>query len=142
MRRRPCLGRHGFSLIELLLVLILLGLIAGVAAPATGRLLDQLAFRKETGALLAQLRAARLLATGTGQVVSVGISGHDLWQAEGKEEPQPLASSETLAVHFDPATITFYPEGFATPAVIKVSRGKKAARFTIDPLTGLPVRES
>lgn len=137
------LGRHGFSLIELLLVLILLGLIAGVAAPATGRLLDQLAFRKETGALLAQLRAARLLATGKGKAISLGISGENgLWQAEGNEEPQPLVSHDDLTVQFDPTTITFYPEGFATPAVIKVSRGKKAARFTIDPLTGLPVRDS
>lgn len=137
------LGRHGFSLIELLLVLILLGAIAGVAAPATGRLLDQLAFRKETGALLAQLRAARLLATGKGSAITVGINGDSgLWQAQGTDDPQPLTSHDKLTVRFDPATITFYPEGFATPAVITVSRGKKAARFTIDPLTGMPVRES
>lgn len=135
--------RRGFSLIELLLVLILLGAIAGVAAPATGRLLDQLAFRKETGALLAQLRAARLLATGKGKAISVGVANENgLWQAEGSEEPHPLASDGDLTVRFDPTTITFYPEGFATPAIIRVSRGKKAARFTIDPLTGLPVRDS
>lgn len=142
--RRHCrLGRQGFSLIELLLVLILLGAIAGVAAPATGRLLDQLAFRKETGALLARLRAARLLAVSKGTPVRVGVASENgLWQTEGDEEPRLLPTDASLAVLFEPGVITFYPEGFATPAVIRVNRGRRAADFTIDPLTGLPVRGS
>ncbi len=137
------LGRQGFSLFELLLVLLLLAVVAAIAAPATGRLLDQLAFRKETAAVLAQLRAARLHAISKGKAVNITVEPATApWLLAGEEAPQPLATAAGLAVHFEPAVITFYPEGFATPAEIEVSRGHRSAHFTIDPLTGQPVSVS
>lgn len=134
--------QEGFSLFELLIVLVMLGILAGITAPAMGRFLDQLAFRKETGEVLAQLRAARLLAITKGTAVTLtAADGPTLRRALDGNEPQLIATPKTLRVHFTPAVITFFPEGFAAPAAIVLGRGSRAARFTIDPLSGLPVRE-
>ena len=137
-----CRCQQGFSLFELLIVLVLLGIMAGVATPPVGRFLDQLAFRRDTDELLAQLRGARLRAISSGRVVSISIGDGNLQLSAGSTESQPMMLAETLAVEFDPQQITFYPEGFATPAAVRIQREGRSAQFTIDPLTGLPVKVS
>ena len=139
---RPASRQHGFSLFELLIVLLLLATAAGVAAPSVGRFLDQLAFRRETGEVLAQLRAAKLEAISTGRAVLVSNEESGLRLSSGGREPRIVTLTTRLAVQFEPPQITFYPEGLATPAAIRLERGRRRMDFTIDPLTGLPERAS
>ncbi|MGV1100712.1 pilus assembly FimT family protein [Thiovibrio sp. JS02] len=137
------LGRRGFSLIELLLVLMLLGIIAGVAAPATGRFLDSLRFREQTAELLAAIRYARLMAVGRGRPVHLHFVPEEkaLFFNGAVTERKPLTLAENGEVVFTPEILTFYPDGLATPARLVARSGRRSAEFVVDPLTGIPARE-
>ena len=59
-------GRTGFTLIEILLVLVLLGTLAAVVAPATLRVFDDYALKESAEAVRADLARARLSAVQEG----------------------------------------------------------------------------
>ena len=64
-------SQKGFSLIELLTVLLLLAIITAVSLPATGRFLNTIAEKKKQREILAVLRFARLTAISKAQYVDV-----------------------------------------------------------------------
>lgn len=142
-RPDPILGRRGFSLLELLLVLVLMGILAGVVAPATGRFLDRLNFRRQTAALVAGTRYARLMAVGKGGPVAMRFDRqehllHFSGAVEGKKE---LYLPEGVEFELWPETLVFYPDGLATPGRLVARSGHRSQEFRIDPLTGIPVRQ-
>lgn len=143
MRGRPILGRRGFSLLELLLVLALMGVIAGVAAPATGRFLDRLNFRRQTAALVAATRYARLMAVGKGGPVAMHFDrqAHLLRFSGAVEGEKELYLPEGAEFELLPETLVFFPDGLATPGRMLARSGQRFQEFRIDPLTGMPVRQ-
>ena len=142
-KKAPILGKRGFSLIELIMVLALLGIMAGVVAPATGRFLDKLSFRKQTAALVAGTRYARLMAVGKGRPVAMRFDGqsHSLSFSGAVEEKKEVELSEGAVFEFRPETLVFYPDGLATPGRMVSRSGRRSQEFLIDPLTGIPVRQ-
>ncbi len=64
------IGCAGFSLFELLTVLVMLGILAGIAAPSLGNFLAGLDFRKQVGDIMAHMRAIRLQAVVSGQQIN------------------------------------------------------------------------
>lgn len=142
-RKAPILGTRGFSLLELIMVLALLGIMAGVVAPATGRFLDKLSFRKQTAALVAATRYARLMAVSRGGVVAMRYdpSAHLLSFSGAVEEKKEVELSGGATFEFRPQTLVFYPDGLATPGRLVSRRGSSFQEFFIDPLTGIPVRQ-
>lgn len=134
----------GFSLIELMVVLLLLSLLVGVVAPATGRFLDNLAFRKQTSSFLSGLRYARLTAISKGREVEVSldeIDGTILSFTGAVIEEIEFDLDEDASFTLDPSTITFYPEGYVTPASLSSEKGSRVQNFILDPLTALPIAE-
>lgn len=142
-RKAPFFGRRGFSLLELIIVLALLGIMAGVVAPATGRFLDKLSFRKQTAALVAATRYARLMAVSKGGVVAMRYdpSAHLLFFSGAVEEKKEIELSGGAVFELRPETLVFYPDGLATPGRMVSRSGRRSQEFRIDPLTGIPVRQ-
>ena len=128
-------------MLELLIVLILLGIMAGVAGPATGRFLDTLDFKKQTAEFMKVIRYARLMAVSKGASVSltVGEESNALVLSGAVDEVKKLGLAETDAVELVPEEIVFFPEGYATPGTLAFSRGEKTQKIIIDPMTALPI---
>ena len=125
------------------MVLAVLGIMAGVVAPATGRFLDKLSFRKQTAALVAGTRYARLMAVGKGRPVVMRFDGqtHLLSFRGAVEETKEIKLSGDVELELRPETLVFYPDGLATPGRMLARSGSRSQEFRIDPLTGMPVRQ-
>lgn len=137
-------NNRGFSLLELLTVLLLLSLIAGITAPAVGRFLDNLSFRKQTATLLAALRYARLMAISEGEKVLVSFEdaeGTVMLFRGGVEETREFDLDEDASFSMESEEIIFYPEGQATPVQLSSTKGDRVQTILIDPLTAIPLLE-
>ena len=139
------LPNRGFSLIELLVVLVLIGIMAGVAAPSVGRFLDTLEFRKQSAKVMATVRYARLKAITEGKLVVMTATEGDGSQAltlsGAVAEVRELELAEDATLELEPLELVFSPEGYATPGTLKLTSGDRSETITIDPLTALPMLE-
>ncbi len=141
------LRSRGFSLIELLVVLILIGIMAGVTGPAVGRFLDSLTFKKETEKVMAVIRYARLTAISRGRYLVMtasegeGDGGTSLTLSGAVDEVKALGLDEEATLELDPVELVFLPEGYATPGTLTLKSGERSETIVIDPLTALPMLE-
>lgn len=134
-------GSRGFSLLELLTVLLMLGIMAGVAAPSLGRMLSGLDFRKQVGNVLENLRTVRLEAVVRGEDIIVSVDEHALLTRTYAGEPQQrgLAVETESILTMEPDTVIFTPQSTVTPATLTFSMGDRSRTIVLDPLTALPV---
>ncbi len=132
-------SQKGFSLMELLVVLILLGFMAGITGPSIGRFLDGLESKKQTAKILAAFRYARLMSVSKGKPVEVSLGEDEkILQLSGAiKETRNFDLEFDDSLELNPALITFYPEGHVTPGTIVFNKGEKKRSFSFDPLTGL-----
>ncbi|HFQ81178.1 MAG TPA: type II secretion system protein GspH [Desulfobacterales bacterium] len=132
---------RGFSLLELLVVMIIMGILAGVAGPSVGRFMDSLAFKKQSGRIMAAVRYARLKAVTNGRAVIMTLDeDNNLRLNEGAvQEERDLKLSADDTIGLNPEIIKFSPDGHATPATISFTRGDRSEKIIIDSLSGLPV---
>lgn len=131
----------GFSLFELLIVLVMLGILAGIAAPAVGRLLAGLDFRQQVGDVMAQIRAIRLQAVVSGQQITMSIKDNNLLLSLGADEQEvkELELNPESELTLEPSVVIFTPQSTVTPATISLSTGSRSRTISLDPLTALPV---
>jgi prepilin-type N-terminal cleavage/methylation domain-containing protein len=123
-------NKKGFSLLELLTVLVLLGIVAGVSAPAIGRMLDGLDFRQQVGEVMAALRKIRLEAV---------VAGRPIERGNGEEEQGMLALDQDSELVLDTESIIFTAESTVTPGVLALTQGNRSRTISMDPLSALPV---
>jgi type II secretory pathway pseudopilin PulG len=123
----------------MLVVLLLISFVAAISAPATGRFLNSLDFRKETQAIRATMNQARLLAVTSGKKVTVSLEENDVaLRLSGPETViKKFTKNSELTLH--PEEIIFLPEGRATPATLTYRHKERTWEINIDPLTGLVV---
>ena len=137
-------SNRGFTLFEILAVMIIVAILAGVSAPAIGRIMDNLQFRQQTGKFTAVLRYARLLAISKGEVVSLKLSEEKdcLFVISGPvDETRECRLGEDDVLEMDPGEVFFYPEGLASPVLITFEKGERVRRISLDILTGRPMVE-
>jgi len=132
----------GFSLLELLMVLLILGVFAAVSTPAISRLLNTITVRSRTQEIVSTLRYARLLSISSGQKVQVTLNTVDgpLFRLSGgAEEERIINLGEDDRLTMEPDAITFYPESQVSAAELTVVIGNQSRVIMLDPLTALPI---
>lgn len=139
-RRRP--GQPGFTLVEILLALALLGVMAAMAGLAMGPMLEKVRFRRQVERYAAIMRQARLLAITGGQSARLELGGEGAdcqFLLTGPiEEKKECGLEDHDVLVMDPGVVTFFPEGSATPALLTFTRAGRTARVRLDLLTGRP----
>ena len=133
--------RRGFSLIELMLVLALLGLLLGIALPPLAGALDRIEVAAAASQIAAAHTRARMMAISGGRVLiltvdsaslSIRVRGSptNLWSDRG-----PALSRVSL---IGPArSFTFSPEGFSlglSNASLRLSRGSATRTVVVSRL--------
>ncbi|MET0809007.1 MAG: GspH/FimT family pseudopilin [Pseudoxanthomonas sp.] len=144
-RSMPATGAaHGFTLIEILVVLALIAFATTLAAVAFSGGMDGMRLRSSSKEIAAQLRYARTLAiaTGTPQRFSIDPAGHR-WQGARQRHGR---IPESLSVEFTGARqagvrggeggILFFADGASTGGRIQLQVKRAAWRIDVGWLTG------
>ncbi|HYE91285.1 MAG TPA: GspH/FimT family pseudopilin [Terriglobales bacterium] len=162
MGRRPEVAR-GFTLLELIVTLAVLGVAAAVVTPAIGRGTESLRARADVAGFAATLRHAREMAIAQQRPhrVVVDAPGHRLSiegapvpagarpardadarpaEAEGTEPPdRPKTRTLSPRLTIEPVSaseVVFDARGIASGGEFKLTSGGIAYRVTVDRLTG------
>jgi prepilin-type N-terminal cleavage/methylation domain-containing protein len=134
--------RRGYTLIETTVVLLVLALAAGVAAPAIGRGLDAIRLRTEVAGVASFLRAARERAITQRHALDVRIdeAGRTLTLNAGDEDVRAVRHLSVLHIEADPRaarTVTFFAYGLSTGGRFRLEApGPVVYLVTVSPLTG------
>ncbi len=136
------LKHHGFSLIELLVVLLVMAVAAALISPSAINMSKRIQFRRQTNELMATLRFARLTAVSKGKEVRVTLSQEEqhtilLTGAATKTKTFDFADDDILTI--DPQEIVFFADSMATPATITLASGDRKQVISLDPLSAQPV---
>jgi len=139
-------SRAGFTLIEMIVVLIVISITAGLIAPAIMRMSGVRTDDPETAPVAALLRAARRQALEGGTVVTVVLDPEDaryradttgprgaglLSEGELDLEPGVTLESDSIRVRF-----TFRPDGSVFGDTLTIRGRWASSRLAIDRWTG------
>lgn len=137
------LGRApGFTLLELLVVLLVVALVAGVVVPSIGRGADAIRARAEVARFAATLRRAReeAIAARAPRAVVVDPQARRVTiLAEPDRVTATWPLPEDLSVRAAPATgleVRFEPHGVSSGGDFRLTAHGRPFRVTVDPLTG------
>jgi len=121
--------RSGFTLVEVLVVLILLGVVAGLVAPAL-----RPPPRPDESGVAALVRRARQTAARRGETIYLGLSPTGAWRIDGAASlaEGALATGAVTDYAGPPATLVISPIG---TCAFDLRSGAAASTVAIDVLT-------
>jgi len=129
----------GFTLLELLMVIVLMAVALGVLSFGLGRGLDAARERQSLRDIVAALRQARTQSVLSGQPSQVrfDLPGHR-FQAQGQKVghwPSDLDLQLTTAAELGPA-VAFFPDGSSSGGHVLLARGEQQWRIDVGWLNG------
>lgn len=142
MRRRG--GAHGFTLLEMLAVILLIGIAAAAVAVAVTQGLASARIGAASGELAAALRATRTQAIvhGRQQTFQLDIRDATYQGADGREVHLPkgmqlgITSAASDQAANGVARIRFFPDGSSTGGRITLQSGRRQWHVNVSWLTG------
>lgn len=154
--RRSAVGSSGFTLLEIIIVMLIVGMMAAIIAPSVRSGIESIRFRTSIKQLLATLRYCRSKAISTKEQKVVQIDMDEgsytiLGLVLPNDEDAQSSSSKILpeGVFFiewetpyesetaDIQTITFFPKGNATGGILHIEDRKgRLYKIVIDRITG------
>ncbi len=143
--RRQSLNQAGFTLLELLVVLAILGLVTVLAYPRGGGAVVQASFRAATLGLNAQVRTTRMAAIrdNVEHTLTIDTAAKRYWSSadpavRGLGPVTVVAATGRGLEHSVPtlSTIRFHPNGSVGDIEILLKGRGTAARVSIDWMTG------
>ena len=126
--------QHGFTLLEMLVVLAIAALIAGIGFP---RLQSQIAaqeWRTGVAAVTALLRTARAKALRSGQAARIAVTADGT--AVRLDDGAALVLPRAVSVAAD-QPLTVFGDGSASGGEVAVPGSGRTARIAVTPATGL-----
>lgn len=136
------LSQRGFSLVELMAILVILSFGAGLALPGFSQSLRKNAFKKDTHEVMARLRGFKLQAVSSGKGLTITYADQNFIVTVQGEEAilEPLTIHEGVRLELQPEELYFSPQGWARPATLVLQRENLSQTIRVDPLTGRPYR--
>ena len=143
--RRPAGEERGFTLLELLVVMVILALCLTLVVPGPSRVRLGVMARTTGYELAANLRAVRAAARSTNveHALTIDVTGHRYW-AEGVVAPRQLP--RTVAVELTvpeserigpgASRVRFFPDGSTSGARLVFNDGRSSASVLVDWLSG------
>lgn len=133
-------GNNGFTLLELIIVIFILGLAASVVLVATGKMHEKTVFNEEARKLFQTLKHAREIALLERKEVILEIDeeGRSYWLKQGgKTGSHTYRLPERLELRGK--AIIFFPKGNSSGGTFTLTDGKKQEyTITVDPVLGVP----
>lgn len=135
--------KRGFTLIELIVVLVIIGIIAGVAVPRFAGSFDTIRFKKTVSELVYFLREARIKALATAGTYHVTVDLHRgfCWNDDKKilKLPQNIEMfTDKIEARDDKTKVfTFFPNGTALDEKVGIACDRMVAVLHVEPLGGL-----
>jgi general secretion pathway protein H len=144
MRRPPLIAQHGFTLIEMLVVLTIAALIVGLALPRLTGAEEKATLRTAAHEVAAALRTTRSLAMTRGQteafVINTANGAFRAGQAAQGQLPRGLhLALVTVTADQESASqgrIQFFADGSSTGGGVVLASGKTRSQVLVDWLTG------
>jgi general secretion pathway protein H len=137
--RIPPAGAAGFTLIEMIVVLTILGLVAGLTLPLFDRGLPSASLAAATAEIRAALSAAHLAAIAQDRPVFFASDGNGGYWLDGSDHRLGRAADAAPVLRVaisGAAQIAFYPSGGSSGGTVIV-RGPNAWReIGVDAITG------
>ncbi|GBE34890.1 hypothetical protein BMS3Bbin06_01424 [bacterium BMS3Bbin06] len=137
-------SERGFTLMELIVVMVLVGIMVGLVGIGFSRALPGAKFRSMVRDISSMLRYAKNNAQIRGRetTVTIDIDNHRVWVTKKKILTLPedigIRIKDPFEGEIDSGSyqVTFYPEGASSGAEIILTRKATSYSITVDPLTG------
>jgi len=135
--------RHGFTLIELIIVLVIVGIIAGVTIPRYVGSLESVNFKKTMSALVCFLREGRIKAMSSASTKKVMLDLHRGLYLNDEKKIFRLPVDIVIFTDKEEAReektriLTFFPNGSAKEERLGFVCNKLTAVLSIEPLSGM-----
>lgn len=135
--RRPDTDRHGFSLVEMMVVIGVLGLIAAIAVPSFNGYMRANEVDTIADRMASDMALARSISVSQGRVIRLvgDVDGYQIVDpvTAGVLRDRPFNGSVSLDA---PVTINFYPWGAADAVTMNLSNSVTARNVVVLP-TGM-----